>query len=190
MKKLGLLSLIIVLSLTFFGCQDELLDTWDETTLFNDGLLGVCNSADLCGYIDESFELVIDYSYQDVYDFMNGLARVKKDNKFGVINSENKVIIDIKYDQIVMYPEQYLILAIENDKQQYFNYFGNKISSSEYYTSIGYNDYTLFSFYDPTNHCYGYKDIDDEIAIECNIDNITEGTFKTVTVINNDDNYF
>ena len=52
------------------------------------------------GYINKESEIVIEpqYSFNLSGDFFNGIALVKKDNKYGYINKNNKIVIPIIYD--------------------------------------------------------------------------------------------
>ena len=52
------------------------------------------------GYINEMGTKVIDYKYDEANYFNNGLALVRKGNALGMIDSEGKEIIPVKYDII------------------------------------------------------------------------------------------
>src|SRR5699024_728068 len=49
------------------------------------------------GFVDSVGKLVIQPEYSDVRLFKNGFAVVKKDGKYGVINTKNEVVVPFKY---------------------------------------------------------------------------------------------
>jgi uncharacterized protein YceK len=82
-----------------------------EIYMFNDGIAAVKviddNNIMKFGFIDDTGNWIIEPEYDDfglstddqiVFD--DGLARVKKDGKWGIINTENEVIVDFIYDRI------------------------------------------------------------------------------------------
>lgn len=64
------------------------------------------------GYINKEKEIVIEpqNSFNLSGDFHNGLALVKKDNKYGFINKENKIIIPIIYDNALPFKDKKTIV--------------------------------------------------------------------------------
>lgn len=50
------------------------------------------------GLIDRRNRTVIPFLYDDVFHFRQGLARVRKNDKYGYINEDGEVVIDIKYE--------------------------------------------------------------------------------------------
>ena len=50
------------------------------------------------GFINKNGELVIPYDYESVGFFYEGLAKVKRKEKWGYINKKNEIIIPIKYE--------------------------------------------------------------------------------------------
>ena len=53
------------------------------------------------GYFNEKGEKVIDFIYSEATDFQNGLARVRFNKKWGIINTKGEVVIPIKFDDLV-----------------------------------------------------------------------------------------
>lgn len=53
-----------------------------------------------CGFIDENGKEVIPPIYDVAYYFEDGLAEVKLNGKWGMINKNGQVVISIKYDEI------------------------------------------------------------------------------------------
>lgn len=64
------------------------------------------------GYINKEKGIVIEpqNSFNLFGDFYNGLALVKKDNKYGYINKENKIIIPIIYDNALSFKNKKTIV--------------------------------------------------------------------------------
>ncbi len=64
------------------------------------------------GYINKEKQIVIEpqNSFNLSGDFYNGLALVKKDNKYGFINKENKIIIPIIYDNALPFKDKKTIV--------------------------------------------------------------------------------
>ena len=52
------------------------------------------------GYLNaDASKVVIDFQYDDASSFCNGLAAVKKDGKWGYIDTEGNVVIDFLFDE-------------------------------------------------------------------------------------------
>lgn len=66
----------------------------------------------LYGFCDSSGKLVIQPQYDDAYRFVNGFAEVAKEGKYGVINSQNQVVIPLKYPTLQLTAYHGLALAI------------------------------------------------------------------------------
>ncbi len=52
------------------------------------------------GYIDEEGEVAISPTYEEGTDFKNGVARVKRGGKFGLIDRDDNVVVDLIYDSV------------------------------------------------------------------------------------------
>ena len=57
------------------------------------------------GYINEEGKEIIPCIYEEVEDFSEGLASVKKDGKWGYINKDGKEIIPFIYDSVRSFSE-------------------------------------------------------------------------------------
>lgn len=67
---------------------------------FAEGLLGVEKvegDKELWGFIDKNGQEVIACRYEDVFRFSDGLARVRRDNKFGFIDKTGKEVVSCEY---------------------------------------------------------------------------------------------
>ncbi|MDW7694411.1 WG repeat-containing protein [Flammeovirgaceae bacterium SG7u.111] len=69
------------------------------------------------GFMDKYGKLVIPADYDFAHDFVNQQAIVEKDGKWGVIDSDNNVVIDFQYSHISFLPdsENSLYLLIKED---------------------------------------------------------------------------
>lgn len=52
------------------------------------------------GFVNQDGELKIEPQYEDASPFENGVAIVRKDKQYGVINAENEIILPLKYAAI------------------------------------------------------------------------------------------
>lgn len=66
------------------------------------------------GYVNRLGETIIPYIYDEVYPFKEGLAVVKQNDKFGVIDENNNLIVDFKYDYISSFCNNYAIIRNGN----------------------------------------------------------------------------
>ncbi|MCX7647108.1 MAG: FlgO family outer membrane protein [Elusimicrobiales bacterium] len=102
--------------------------------VFWEGLAAACNS--LCGYIDNKGNTAIGFNYDEVYNFSDGAAEVKKGLKWGVIDKTGKEIIPIKYDKIERRYDKFFTVSLKN-KKALFDLVGNQITPFKY-DEIGY----------------------------------------------------
>ena len=56
-----------------------------------------------------------DYPYEEIY-FIDGIARVNKDDKWGYINMDGKVIGDIKYKKVNRFGPDFAFVIDENNR--------------------------------------------------------------------------
>lgn len=52
-------------------------------------------------YVDNQFNVVLDQNFEEGSSFYNGIAAVKKDGKWGVVNEQGTVILPFDYDDIL-----------------------------------------------------------------------------------------
>lgn len=74
---------------------------WDTTgfgSVFSEGLAAISDTSDRFGFIDKTGKLVIDYQFDEVTRFIEGVARVNILSKWGFIDKSGKVVVDPKYD--------------------------------------------------------------------------------------------
>lgn len=59
------------------------------------------------GFINTSGETISDIQWENAHDFDFGRAAVKKNNKYGVIDTKGKIVVEPKYDFISYFQEGY-----------------------------------------------------------------------------------
>ncbi len=67
---------------------------------FTDGMAPVANEDYLWGFINDSFKLVVEQVYKNVYSFNEGLAAVKKDDLWGFIDKSGNCVVNYKYIKV------------------------------------------------------------------------------------------
>lgn len=86
------------------------------------------------GYINNKGELIIDYQFKNKSTFKNGLAGLKKNNKWGVIDTLNTTIIPFKYSDLLI--QKNIIGAVDSDKKDimisFFKPNGDLVLPPEY----------------------------------------------------------
>ena len=78
------------------------------------------------GLFDKEGKLLIDVNYEDVGNFVDGLATVKRNGKYGMINESKNNVVPFQYDYIDKLSEG-LILFKKNYKYGYLNKKGKEI---------------------------------------------------------------
>ena len=82
---------------------------------FHDGLSKFYCVEGKAGFIDKKGNIVIQTQFEDVSNFHEGLAAVKKNNKWGFINKEGKIIIIPQFEYVSSFDNG--IAAFYNGKQ-------------------------------------------------------------------------
>lgn len=111
--------------------KNILPEEYSILTKFNEDYAGVRfrSNGNYCGFVDETFKVIIPPDYRDVRMFSEGLAAVEKDGKYGFINTKNEIIISFKYDVASRY-----------------HYFGDetyRFDGGIALVNIGYEDYDV-----------------------------------------------
>ena len=77
------------------------------------------------GFIDCSGDTIIDLQYEEIGNFSENLAPVCKNDKWGVINTKNEIVVPFEYDNkwpFIFYDfKDDLILMYKKGKQNYIN---------------------------------------------------------------------
>lgn len=87
------------------------------------------------GFLDKSGNIVIDYQYDYVGSFVNGLAGVVKDGKIGYINTKGEYVIEAQYpyeDNTILRDYSCGIVRVyDGEKSIYFDESGNQVFTLE-----------------------------------------------------------
>lgn len=77
-----------------------------------------------------SYEVIIDPQYEDADSFSQGLAAVKKDGKYGVIDTQNNVVIPFEYTRITSYSNG-LAVAVKDGRAFCIDRYGKEVPGSD-----------------------------------------------------------
>lgn len=92
----------------------------------------VASKNGLCGYKDPQGNLIIPYEYDFIGNFsMQGVAIVKKGNKFGMVTNTGKKVLDVKYDAIGSFKNGIAVLSLKG-KQGLVSATGQLLHEPEY----------------------------------------------------------
>ena len=86
--------------------RDGLIKTWDDSLQF--------------GFLDTNGEIVVNMIYKDAIDFSEGLAAVRVEDKWGVINTQGDMVIHPKYFFISSFCKGVAIVCIQRNKKLYW----------------------------------------------------------------------
>ncbi len=116
----------------------------------NENYIPACKYTDkeyrneVCGLIDYKGNTIIDYTYDNIKEITSNTYIVKKNEKYGLINSKNEILIPIDNDNYNI-SDNYIMLT-KNKNLGVFNKSGKKIV-----------DYTIPI--EPNSSCYDDEDI-------------------------------
>ncbi len=92
----------------------------------------VASKNGLCGYKDSQGNLVIPYKYDYIGNFSGqGVAVMKKGNKFGMVTNQGREVLAAKYDAIGSFHDGIAILSLKN-KQGLVSSTGRLLHQPEY----------------------------------------------------------
>ena len=122
MKKI-----IIVLLMSFLLVSCSKNNTLDEVNLFSSSLLAVTLDGESWGYVNAEGEAIIDYKFVNASAFYNDQAIVIKDQRFKLIDTTGKDILDETYDYLYRDQETGLLLFMKDAKWSIINEKGKVI---------------------------------------------------------------
>ena len=174
---------------------------------YSEGLSRVEISADSTGFIDRSGQLILKLNryYNDVYDFHNGMARVKKVTKegtlYGYINKKGKLVIPLEFSEAKDFSDHRAM--VYKDYWQVINrkgetVLGDSLLITEIHNDQGGYDVEPPSFHDGLlltrrNGKYGYVDTLGKRIIPCQYDlalDFSDGAAIVTQNIPNNDSLF
>lgn len=114
------------------------------------------------GYSDKAANLLIDFRFEGVEWFSEGLAAVKKDGKYGYINKLGMTIVNPQFDDALSFNEGFAVVEL-NDKWGLIDRNGDFIVPLEY-DDLGVVHEGLFSYQD--GDYYGFFDTKGNIRLQ------------------------
>lgn len=116
---------------------------------------------DRYGYINKDGEVIIPFKFTRAYDFNEfGLAIIKENNKFGLIDIKGNYNVNPQFDNINPYKEGRAIYT-EKSKMGVLDEKGNKLRDVVYDYIGNYNDgYAVVAKMNGKSSKYGYIDLD------------------------------
>ena len=100
-------------------------DYGDKIMEFSEGIASVYMNFDKGDYyINKHGERINSYTYDDAYSFSEGLAKVKKDEKYGFIDAEGNIAVPLIYDDALGFSEGYAAVR-QNRKYGFIDKNGN-----------------------------------------------------------------
>ena len=94
MKKLTTVLVAFIFFFTLTSCKKNTYESNYKFELFTDGIGFAMNAEKKYGYINEDFEVVIDFIYDDASAFYDGVALVELDDEFFLINTKGEKITE------------------------------------------------------------------------------------------------
>lgn len=126
-----------------------------ETISFNEGIACVCLN-DKWGGVDYSNNTIIPCDYSSLCYGGNGLFVASKEGKFGIINKDNEIILEFKYDYIApTNSKDSLFVARLEGKYGIVDCYGKVIKDFKY------NFFALWN----TDKFIGLADLNNKIAV-------------------------
>lgn len=170
MKNTLLISILITIS--FISCNkvDQII-----LTPFTDG--------EKWGFIDSEKNIVLNTIYDDAFPFSEGLAAIKKDDKWGYINLKGEeVIIPLKYDFAGSFHNGYAIVR-QYGKWGYIDMKGNEIIPPEKYDFVG--EFSEGLAIVCLRDKYGFMNKDGQVVVEPKYDLVWDFTSGKAKVFQN-----
>ena len=105
----------------------------------------VMNDEELCGYFDNTGQMMIPFSFATADPFYEGVAKVGVNGDYGIINQYGEFVLDAEYSIITYTGYNHLIMAIDDDHQaRLFDNEGHvvsEISDVSIYNYLEYQDF-------------------------------------------------
>ncbi len=140
-----------------------LLEAREIYPRFLDGLALAIDEDYKRGYIDENYDLAIDFLYSHGDEFHNGYARVSKGKKWGFIDTKGKPVAEFIYNDAKDFEEGLAPVQLKK-KWGYINGSGEMIIASQYLGAASFSD--GFAAVSPDGEKWGYINARGELIIE------------------------
>ena len=164
MKKITTLILVLTLFFTLTGCKKNNIQTNYKFELFTDGIGFAMNSEKKYGYINENFEVIIDFIYDDASAFNDGVALVELDEEFFLINTKGEKITE-SFDYMFYNEEIKRYFASYNTEDPYDYMFDEHGKFICKYDEIhGFRSGEVISVQTSYDNC-GYIDVDGNVLL-------------------------
>lgn len=74
--------------------------------------LALVRSGVLYGYVNAKGEMVVETIYEEAYDFTENYSKVRKDGKWGVIDTAGNVVVPCQYDKVERYKSDEILYKV------------------------------------------------------------------------------
>lgn len=108
------------------------------------------------GIVDTLGHFLIKPRYERITPFFNGLARVIKDGKMGMVTPKGEIQIPIIYDHLPPHASNHFLIASQNEKWGLIDLQGNWIAQPNYDSLKKSNDHPFIAIH--KNNQWGYLD--------------------------------
>lgn len=110
-----------------------------------------------CGVVTTDGEVVVEQEYYDISAFSNGVAVIRTDSQYGVINTKGEFIVDFgTYGTIKNFDENGVAVVVGQDGYGVINTNGEVVVEPDTYDSIKYNLRASMDVADETIFVDGY----------------------------------
>lgn len=125
------------------------------------------------GFVNDAGEEVVKYSYDEVRDFVDGCAKVKKGGKWGYIDAQGNEVIKIKYTEMQNWDGNFCKVAVGGSVKEgvlsgakwgYINREGEEVLKAEYNEIGTFKDGMAYVV---KGGKYGYIDKNFKLVIPC-----------------------
>jgi hypothetical protein len=87
---------------------------FEDTNMSPSSNISVYTEKDLNGYFEHSGLLLTEAIYEQAYNFIQGFGKVKKNGKFGLIDSSGVEVISCEFDEISIGEDGYIVVRKNN----------------------------------------------------------------------------
>jgi hypothetical protein len=135
------------------------------------------------GFIDKTGKQVIDFLYEDVSNFNQGIARVKVKNLFGIINKNGEAILKPSYKNIGNFFENKAIIN-DNGKFGFIDISGKIIIKPQFDAAFDFSE-GLAAIYNSQTKKYGFINDKGETIIKPEYDGVRPFSEGKAAILSN-----